>query len=57
MLGPMLAELDDVLAETQRVSPRVDAYLADNGHQNGKNKASAKNSSRSDDVEGQYTVA
>ena len=30
------AELDEILAETQKVSPQVDAYLADNGANNGK---------------------
>jgi len=40
-----------VLAETQRVSPQVDSYIADNGASNGKKKSSGRQSSRSNDIE------
>ena len=46
----LLAELDDVLAEAQRVSPQVDSYLADSTHSKGKGK---KPVSRSNDLEAQ----
>ncbi|DBA75042.1 hypothetical protein WJX77_009599 [Trebouxia sp. C0004] len=39
------SELDEVLSETQRVSPQVDSYIADNG------ASSGKQSSRSNDIE------
>lgn len=47
----MLAELEDVLAEAQWVSPQVDAYLADNAHSKGKKQN--KPISRSNDLEAQ----
>ena len=47
----MLAELEDVLAEAQSVSPQVDAYLADSAHSNG--KSGKKPVSRSNDLEAQ----
>lgn len=46
----IVAELEDVLAEAQRVSPQVDAYLADSTHSKGKGK---KPVSRSNDLEAQ----
>lgn len=54
-LACMLAELEEVVAEAQRVSPQVDAYLADNGHSNGKSSSKKQNKpiSRSNDLEAQ----
>lgn len=46
----VVAELDDVLAEAQRVSPQVDSYLADSTHSKGKG---TKPVSRSNDLEAQ----
>ncbi|KAL3133713.1 hypothetical protein ABBQ32_008207 [Trebouxia sp. C0010 RCD-2024] len=49
------SELEEVVAEAQRVSPQVDAYLADNGHSNGKSNSKKQNKpiSRSNDLEAQ----
>ena len=54
-LACVVAELEEVLAEAQRVSPQVDAYLADNGHSNGKSNSKKQNKpiSRSNDLEAQ----
>ena len=40
-----------MLAETQRVSPQVDSYIADNGASNGKKKSSGRQSNQSHDIE------
>ena len=45
------AELDEILAETGKVSPQVDAYLADNGAAN--SKGHGKQSRQTDDIEAQ----
>ena len=49
-----LAELEEVVAEAQRVSPQVDTYLADNANNKGHGqKKSGKSTSRSNDIEAQ----
>lgn len=44
------AELDEILAETEKVSPQVDAYLADNSATNSKGH---RKQSQTDDIEAQ----
>ena len=46
------AELEEIVAETQKVSPQVDAYIAENGVSNGK-KSSNKNAAQANDIERQ----
>ena len=47
----LLAELDEILAETEKVSPQVDAYLADNGATH--SKGHKKQTRQTDDIEAQ----
>ena len=41
------------MAETQRVSPQVDAYIAENGANNNGKKHSGKKAAHSNDIERQ----